>query len=97
MSTNVSKISRDEFLKILSNDENIMEELLIKYNNLPNEINLGKDKYILTINKINNDDELDKYYVSYYCTKKYKYLSKYYETSNLKEILQNLFKTVENN
>lgn len=93
----INKISRNEFLKILSNDENIMEEYLIKYNNIPNEIRIGKDKYILTINKISNNNELDKYYASFYCENKCKYASKYLESSNLKKVLINLLETVQNN
>lgn len=85
---NIKSITKEQFLRLIYQDDSLSEELLIKFNEIPETIIYNGFEYKIQIIVVDNQSYLNRYSLNFYSEEIKKRLFTYHESNNLNKIIK---------
>ncbi len=89
---NIKSINKEQFLRLIYLNDSLSEELLIKFNEIPETIIYNNSEYkiqiIVEIIVVDNQSYLNRYSLNFYSEEIKKRLFSYHESNKLNKIIE---------
>lgn len=85
---NIKSINKEQFLRLIYLNDSLSEELLIKFNEIPETIIYNNSEYKIQIIVVDNQSYLNRYSLNFYSEEIKKRLFSYHESNKLNKIIE---------
>src|SRR5574343_410878 len=85
---NIKSITKEQFLRLIYLNDSLSEELLIKFNEIPERIIYNNSEYKIQIIVVDNQSHLNRYSLNFYSEEIKKRLFSYHESNKLNKIIE---------
>lgn len=85
---NIKSINKEQFLRLIYLDDSLSEELLIKFNEIPETIIYNGFEYKIQVIVVDNQSYMDRYSLNFYSEEIKKRLFRHHESNKLNKIIE---------